>query len=52
MTLTPDAGFVVKRKDEYFLIAEEPATADPSGPGLPLPDARQRHTSTATSRSP
>ena len=27
VTLTPDSGFVVKRKDEYFLIAEEPATA-------------------------
>lgn len=27
VTPTPDAGFVVKRKDEYFLIAEEPATA-------------------------
>jgi len=26
VTLTPDAGFVVKRKDELFLIAEEPAT--------------------------
>lgn len=27
VTPTPDAGFVVKRKDDYFLIAEEPATA-------------------------
>jgi type VII secretion protein EccB len=27
VTTTPDAGFVVKRKGEYFLIAEEPATA-------------------------
>jgi len=26
VTATPDAGFVVKRKDDYFLIAEEPAT--------------------------
>ena len=26
VTLTPDAGFVVRRKDELFLIAEEPAT--------------------------
>jgi hypothetical protein len=27
VTPTPSAGFVVKRKDDYFLIAEEPATA-------------------------
>ncbi len=27
VSLTPQAGFVVKRKDEFFLIAEEPATA-------------------------
>src|SRR5918999_6119722 len=26
ITPTPDAGFVVKRKGDYFLIAEEPAT--------------------------
>ena len=26
VSLTPEAGFVVKRKDEFFLIAEEPAT--------------------------
>jgi len=27
VTLTPEAGFVVKRKDEFYLIAEQPATA-------------------------
>jgi type VII secretion protein EccB len=27
VTLTPDTGFVVERKGEFFLIAEEPATA-------------------------
>jgi len=27
VTPTPNAGFVVRRKDDYFLIAEEPATA-------------------------
>jgi len=27
VTPTPDAGFVVEREGEYFLIAEEPATA-------------------------
>ena len=43
VSLTPQAGFVVKRKDEFFLIAEEPATATRPARAYRYPLPAQRH---------